>query len=161
MSAKFTRFLGGSLDPSYVDREIIRLTREGIWLADGLEITHAPTRDLFARSLAKDEAGYFLHIGFEMKRIEVEDTAYFVTQISGNSQDGFELTLNDQTKERLNAKTLRYQPGRLTCTIKNQEGSPEVAKFLRNPYWELLQNAQDIDGKFYLRIEGEWIGLGE
>ena len=83
MVAKFAKFNQGTPPPGYVDTEIIRLTRDGIWLADGEEISHEPTRRLFARSLKKDEKGYFLHIGREMRRIEVEDTAYFVEGLEG------------------------------------------------------------------------------
>src|SRR4051794_32128958 len=82
--------------PFFVDREVIVLTRNGVWLADGTEITHEPTAKLFARSLKKDERGYYLHIGRETKTIEVEDTAYFVTRIDGSPFEGFQLSINDE-----------------------------------------------------------------
>ncbi len=135
--------------PDYVDREVIRITRHGVWLADGDEITHEPTRRLFARSLKKDEEGYFLQIGREEKAIEVEDTAYFVTRIFGNPNEGYTLQISDETTERLIPTTLRHQPERLTCQIKNGQ---ETAKFLRNPYLELLNElSQDTEG-YYLEF---------
>lgn len=133
--------------PFFVDREVIILNREGIWIADGTEITHEPTRKLFARSLKKDEQGYFLHIGRETKRIQVQDTAYFVQRISGNPDQGVEVGLSDETQEKLDPSSLSYRPGRLTCRIK--EGSEE-AKFLRNPYFDLLRFLQEDEESYFL-----------
>jgi Protein of unknown function (DUF1285) len=159
MAAKITSFRKGNPPPGYVDTEIIRLTREGIWIADGHEISHEPTVALFARSLAKDEVGYFLHIGFEMKRIEVEDTAYFVTGLSGTAAEGYEVKINDGTLEKLIPETLEYLPGRLTCVIKSAEGTPEPAKFLKAPYIEILRDLQKESDKYFLVIQGKRIDL--
>ena len=101
--------------PFFVDREVIVLSKNGVWIADGVEITHEPTRKLFAKSLKKEKDGYHLHIGRETKKINVEDTAYFVIRIDGNSADGFLITLNDDSQETLDWATLSYQPGRLVC----------------------------------------------
>lgn len=133
----------------YVDREVIRLTRNGVWIADDAEITHEPTRDLFARSLKKDEQGYFLQIGRETKRIEVEDTAYFVQRFYGTPQgaQGIELQINDGTSERLDPLTLSYRPNRLTARIK---GKSEEAKFLSTAYNELLGFLQEDETAYFL-----------
>jgi hypothetical protein len=135
-------------NPPYEDREVIVVNKDGIWLADGSEITHEPTRRLFARSLKKDSEGYFLSIGRETKRIVVEDTAYFVERIVKNADSKIEnadvsLHLSDGTQETLDPGTLRYSPGRLTCRIKN--GSDE-AKFLRGPYYEILRDLESDQG---------------
>jgi hypothetical protein len=101
--------------PFFADRETIRLTRQGTWLSDGTEIDHEGTRRLFARSLFRDEQGYWLRIGPESKLIEVEDTAYFVTGLEGSPGGGYRVRLNDESVEPLDPATLRYAPGRLTC----------------------------------------------
>src|SRR5690242_17598119 len=100
--------------PFFVDNEVIVISRDGVWLADGHEITHEPTRKLFARSLFKDAEGYLLKIGRETKRIQVEDTAFFVRLIEGDPAEGYELSLSDDSRARLDPETLRYRPGRLT-----------------------------------------------
>jgi hypothetical protein len=140
----------------WTDNEVILLTRDGIWMADGEEISHEPTRKLFARSLKHDAEGYFLSIGRETKRIEVEDTAYFVHRIEGNHTDGFEIWLSDETRERLKPESLIYRPGRLSCKIKN--GSEE-AKFQRTPYIEILRAITEETGKHSLEIAGKKIQL--
>jgi hypothetical protein len=135
--------------PFFVDREVIVLTKQGIWLADGTEITHEPTRKLFAKSLKRDEAGYFLHIGKETKRIHVEDTAYFVSRMDGSPTNGILLWLSDESHETLDPKTLSYQPGRLTCKIKSHQ---EEAKFLHAAYFDLLKDLQEDSQTYYLEF---------
>jgi hypothetical protein len=136
---------------SYIDLEVIILTKEGVWMADGSEITHIPTRKLFARSLKKDADGYFLSIGRETKRIHVEDTAYFVERI-----EGLEAFLSDGSSEKIDPSTLAYQPGRLTMRIKN---GIEEAKFLRGPYHEILRDLEEENGSYFLKIAGTKLKL--
>lgn len=156
MAAKFSKFEQGTPPPGYVDTEVIRLTKNGVWLADGHEITHEPTTLLFAKSLKRDETSYFLHIGREMKRIVVEDTAYFVERIDGSPSQGFILHISDGTSEKLSPETLRYETGRLTCLIHSSE---DEAKFLSIPYMELLKLAEVDEEGYFLQIEGRRIGL--
>lgn len=135
--------------PFFVDREVIILTKNGIWLADGTEITHEPTRRLFAKSLKKDENGYFLEIGRETKRIEVEDTAYFVHRLDGDPISGYVLWLSDETQEKLKPETISYRPGRLSCGIKSNQ---EEAKFLHAPYFDLLKSLQEDKTSYFLEF---------
>jgi hypothetical protein len=156
MAAKFSKFEQGTPPLGYVDTEVIRLTKNGVWLADGHEITHEPTLRLFAKSLKRDEKSYFLHIGHEMKRIEVEDTAYFIERIEGAPSEGYTLFLNDGTSEKLNPQSLKYQTGRLTCLVHQGE---DEAKFLSIPYMELLKQAEEDDQGYFLLIEEKRIPL--
>jgi hypothetical protein len=142
--------------PFFIDREILVLTREGVWLADGTEITHEPTRRLFARSLVRDAEGYQLKIGRESKRVTVEDTAYFVLRIDGDPHAGYELLLSDETRERLDPKTLFYRPARLTARVK---GGSEEAKFLHAPYFDLLRELEEDGDSFFLTISGARVRL--
>ena len=128
-----------------VDLEVLTLNSEGIWLSDGNVISHEPTSVLFSRSLVKDVKGYVIKIGPESKRVIVEDTAYFITGITGDPDLGFRLKLSDQTQEDLVPDTLGYRPGRLVCRIKNGR---EVARFQRIPYFDLLKHLKE-DAEFY------------
>src|SRR4051812_28158490 len=104
--------------PVFIDRETIRLTKDGVFLSDGVEITHERTVEGFHRFLGRDETGYFIRIGSDFKRIEVEDTAYFVTDIDWRGDAGsesVELTLSNGVREKLDPATLGYRPDRLTC----------------------------------------------
>lgn len=142
--------------PFFVDTEVIRLTRNGIWLSDSVEIDHEQTRRMFAKSLERDAKGWLLKIGSETKRIEVEDTAYFVTRIEGTPSQGIDVCLSDESRERLDPATLTYRPGRLACRIK---GGKEEAKFLHAPYFELLKNLQEDDSFYWLDLGGKRVQL--
>jgi len=141
--------------PFFVDNEVIVLTRNGIWIADGTEISHEPTRKLFARSLKKDAEGYYLHIGRETKRITVEDTAYFVSRVDGDPRAGYEIWVNDETREPLDPASLKYRPGRLTCRL----GRGEEAKFLHAAYFDLLRHLEEDGREYFLTIQGNRIPL--
>lgn len=148
--------MSGQNAPIFVDNEVITLTRSGVWIADGMEITHEPTRRLFARSLKKDERGYYLHVGRETKRIDVEDTAYFIHRIDGDAAAGYELWLSDETKESLDGASLSYRPGRLVCRIK---GGSEEAKFLSAAYFDLLRGLEEDARTYFVIIAGARIEL--
>lgn len=135
--------------PLYIDREIVLLTKEGEWLSDGAEISHEGTRRMFSRNLKKDKEGWYIQVKHETKRIQVEDTAYFVTRIRGNPALGFTLDLSDETNEPLLPETLHYQPNRLTCRVKKSQFE---AKFLHAAYFDLLQFLQEDKTGFFLEI---------
>jgi predicted DCC family thiol-disulfide oxidoreductase YuxK len=141
-----------------VDREILTLTREGEWLADGQPIQHEPTRNLFSRSLRRRENGsWWLEIGRETKQVDVEDTALFVRLLEGSPESGLEIVLNDGTREPLRPETLLLVTERLTClTARGVE-----AKFLRAPYADLMMRALgERDGIYQLRIGGNDYRIG-
>jgi hypothetical protein len=121
----------------FISNEILRLTQSGIWLANGSEITHQSTVEAFFRNIHRDEQGYLIRIGKESKRIEVEDTAYFVTGLEGSAAKGFLITLSDQSQEKLVPSALSYRPGRLSVAIERR-GQKEEARFLHAPYFSLL-----------------------
>lgn len=135
----------------FIDRETILLSAEGKFLSDGEEITHERTVAAFHKHLGHDEEGYFIEIGRDFKRIEVEDTARFVQAIHWSSESQIELELLDGTTERLRPETLRLRDERLTCLVKDEK---EEAKFLRAPYLEFFLKAhlQEEAGKFHVVI---------
>ncbi|MGE0614347.1 MAG: DUF1285 domain-containing protein [Bacteriovoracia bacterium] len=135
--------------PFFVDNERIVLNRDGVWLADGTEITHEGTRRLFARSLRLEPDGWWLIVGRERKQIEVADTPYFVERIEGAPERGYVLFLNDETSEPLDPASLAYKPGRLSCRAKGEF----TAKFLRAPYFDLLKHLQEDDHHYYLTLQ--------
>ncbi len=144
--------------PTYEDREVLTLTREGEWLADGQPIQHEPTRNLFSRSLKRRTDGsWWLEIGRESKQVEVEDTALFVHVLEGAPDSGFELVLSDGTRESLRPETLLLVDGRLTCLSRQ---GVEV-KFLRAPYADLMMQALgEREGVYLLKIAGSEFRIG-
>lgn len=149
-----------NLETPFQDNETIRLTRDGIFLSNGEPITHERTIEAYHRFLRRDQDGYFIQIGKDSKRIEVEDTARFVREVEwiGNAHsERVELTLADGAKETLNVSTLSFRPDRLTCRVK---GLQEEAKFLRKAYLEFLMHALQDGEKLTVKIAGREYKVG-
>ncbi len=134
--------------------EKIFLRRDGVWIADGVEISHEGTRELFYRSVfrEKETSRYYLQIGIERLFITVEDTAFFVVSIEKASAYSAKLS---------NGKTLSIEPAQLSYVEDVVRGPSlyllledgERARFLSPAYYALLSHAVDEDDKY-----GIWLG---
>jgi len=144
------------LAPFFAEGEVIRLTRDGKWMSDDTEIDHEQTIRLFSRSLHHDEKGYYIRVGREAMRIIVEDTPYFVKSVEWIPALGLKLTLNDETQEMLKPDTLRYTEGRLVCRVKSNAFE---ARFMRQPYYEVLNRVETDPNGYFLRIDSKHIRL--
>lgn len=147
------------IDQSFfgIQEEII-LTKNGVWLSNGDEITHPGTLVGFSKNIYRNKNGYEIRIGQgekqEKKQIQVEDTIYFVRALEGNPEDGFLLILNDGRKIPLEPTSLKYKPGRLTCGVPHpNEGTTEEAKFLSAAYYELLNHVISTPKGFEITIQ--------
>lgn len=142
--------------------ENIILTKNGVWLSEGEEITHERTKLAFARNLYRCKDGYEIRIGQERKTIHVEDTLYFITSLEGSPEIGFTIRTNDLRIGELDPATLQYRPGRLTCRVPDpNSGLMEEAKFLSTAYYEILKHLTQDESGFSIMIEGKKIHLGE
>ena len=140
--------------------ESIILTKNGIWLSDGEEITHERMILAFSKNIFRCPEGFEIRIGTEKKVIHVEDTFYFVRGLDGSTETGFSIRLNDGRTLPLDPLTIRYQPGRLTCRVpSHQDSMQEEAKFLSSAYYELLRHLEKENDGFSLTIQGEKIFL--
>ncbi len=141
-------------------QETLTLSRDGVWLSNGQEITHEATVRAFFKFLHRDESGQWcIRIGQEQKPVTIEDTPAFVKAVMGSPTEGYRIRLlgKEETEEfeELEAGTLSYSPGRLTCRI----GSGWEARFLRGPYHELLRSVSRDEKGYYLKIKGARIDL--
>jgi hypothetical protein len=142
--------------------ENIILTKNGIWLSEGEEITHERTLLAFSRNIHRCKDGFEIRIGKESKTVHIEDTIFFVTSIEGAPEIGFSIHLNDQRVLELDPQTLQYKPGRLTCRVFDpNSGLNEEAKFLSPAYYEILKYMNQDESGFSITIEGHKIILGK
>ena len=150
----YAKSMDNSPSQLFIDRETIRLTAEGKFLSDGEEITHERTVAAFHKHLGHDDEGYFIQIGKDFKRVEVEDTGRFVRTLNWISETKIELKLLDGTVELLKPETVRFREGRLTALVKDEK---EEAKFLRAPYLEFFLKAhvKEDSGKYHAIIAGK------
>jgi hypothetical protein len=155
--------MSAQLDSSFFGiYENIVLTKQGAWLSNGEEIAHERTVQTFSKNVFRSKDGFEIRLGTEHKTIHVEDTVYFVTGISGTPEVGFELSLNDGRRVSLDATTLRYRPGRLTCQVLDSRNEiHEDAKFLNQAYYQLLNDIEKTDAGFILKIQGKTVVLSK
>ncbi|MEW5980326.1 MAG: DUF1285 domain-containing protein [Acidobacteriota bacterium] len=141
------------------------LDKEGRWFHEGCEITHARTLRLFSRSLTRDVDGrYWIEIGAERARVEVEDTAYQVRSVtvirtSAGIPFDYVLHLSDGVEELLDPATLAVgKRNVLYCSVRN--GS-ERARFLRQAYYQLCEcfECGDEDRSYWVPWRGQKMTL--
>ena len=153
--------MSGQVDSSFFGFfEQIILTKNGVWLSNGEEITHEGTVLAFSRNIYRGKNGYELRIGNEHKQIFIEDTMYFITSIEGVPELGFTIRTNDQRVGELDPATLQYKPGRLTCKVPDPKtGMNEEAKFLSAAYYEFLKYVEHDETSYWITVEGQKIIL--
>ncbi len=136
----------------------ICLDKEGNWYHEGVRITHARTLALFSQSIQRDPKSgrYYLEVGEHSGWIDVEDTPYFVHEVTaedgaGGPPRGFRLRLSDMTEEALDPETLRVGRNNvLYCDVKG--GLP--ARFLRKAYYQMAAFFEQSEGAFVLSMGG-------
>jgi hypothetical protein len=136
----------------------LRIDKDGRWFFQGEEITHRKTYLLYSRSLTRDKSGQIiLRVGREQCPVEVEDAPFVVTTVEFipyglDGQEAIWLTLNDETREKLDPATLRIGPGNIPyCKVR--EGMFE-ARFSRNAYQLLVPHIQhdEKENRFSLSL---------
>lgn len=136
------------------------LDKEGRWFHEGVEITHRRTSLLFSRNLQRGpDDGYYIELGSERARVEVEDTPYTVKSVTVLNGDGgnpkaYILHLNDETEEFLDPRALTVgKKDVMYCRVKQ---GAERARILRSAYYQIcLQietNAEE--NRFWLPCGG-------
>ena len=130
----------------------IHFGKDGWWYANDERIQNQRINTLFSQCLHQTEAGsYEIVIGRDRAGVEIEDTPYVVTQVTGSPSQGFIIRLNDESEEALAPQTLSIGDNDiLYCRIKDQV---HPARFLRSAYYQLTEYVREDEksGEFVLR----------
>lgn len=139
----------------FVKGEKIFLRKDATWIADGVEITHDKTRDLFFKSIHWDstQKQYYLEVGYERIFIEVEDTPYFVVSIERQTPGPVLAKLSNFTDTPI--ETVAYANEALYLTLS----SGQKARFLSAAYYDLLRDLQEDPKYYFLELAGKRINL--
>lgn len=113
----------------------------------------------FYQHLLKDESGYFIQIGRQHCRIEVEDTVYVVravywTGIGNKFEENVRLLLSDDSIETLDPETLRIgQENILYCRVK---ASRFDARFSTSSYYHFAENIiyDPLNNGYFIELQG-------
>ena len=138
----------------------IKFGQDGRWYCDGEVIPNKAICRLYARAMTIGDDGVArLRLGEDRADVEIEDTPWVVTQVDGDPSRGFDVLLNDETREPLDPATLRVGPRHvLYCRVK---GGRHEARFLRPAYYELLRHAEaGTRGRLELRVGTRRVPLG-
>ena len=142
----------------------IRVDREGVWHHEGARFERASLVRLFASILRKEEGGYFLVTPQEKLRIVVEDAPLLAVECEcAGEGDDQEILLRTQTDDvvRLDAE----HPFWMKEGAKGPRPYIHVrdglnALVARAPYYQLIDLAEEADGRLWLRSAGARFDLG-
>jgi hypothetical protein len=131
----------------------ISFGKDGWWYANDERIQNRRINVLFSQHLRRTTAGtYEIAIGWDKVAVEIDDTPYVVTCVTGDPQQGFTLRLNDESEEPLDPSSLYIdQDNVLYCKVKARD---YTARFLRPAYYQLTAHVQEeaATGAFLLRL---------
>ncbi|MSQ48422.1 MAG: DUF1285 domain-containing protein [Deltaproteobacteria bacterium] len=133
----------------------ISFGKDGCWYANDERIHNRRINVLFSQHLRKTPAGtYEIAIGWDRVAVEIDDTPYVITRVSGDAEKGFTLRLNDESEEALAPHTLHVgQEHVLYCRVK---GNEHLARFLRPAYYQLTAHVrEDTNTPAYLLKVGD------
>jgi 8-oxo-dGTP pyrophosphatase MutT (NUDIX family) len=138
-----------AIERSGQDLPPLFLTRRGVFLQEGEEISHERTAELLHSSLHRTPSGLF-HVSIDDDELDVvvEDTPRFVRAYD---RDSGKLKLSDGMEEALDPKTLRVRPDNtLVCQLRSGWG----ALFLSPAYYEIAKDIREESGKYLLHFRG-------
>ncbi len=129
------------------------IDKRGNWFQDGIKIQHRLTYLYNNKHLQRDDKGrYFLDEGSGKLYIKVEDTPFVVKMVDKQEED-FYIILNDETKEKLDLKTLSINDENVPYA-KIKDGVFE-ARFTRPAYYEFMKYLKKEDDDYYIVSKAE------
>lgn len=128
------------------------IDKEGNWSQDGITVSHRWTYLHNNKLLRQDEEGrYYVDEGSGRLYVEVEDTPFVVKMIY-KREDGFYVSLNDETEEKLDLDKLWMNQDNIAYTrVKNDKYQ---ARLLRPAYYELTKYVYQEGDDFYIEVNG-------
>ena len=135
----------------------LRVSRDGGWYDDDVEVTHPGVLANLQGNLRRDAQGYFIQTRVRIP-VVVEDVPWIVTRLERRGE-ALSVLLNDDTREEIDPLTLRVGAGDVPyCTVK--DGAFE-ARFSRAAAFQLLALADydETTGRGTLRLGRREISL--
>ena len=142
----------------------IRIDKEGKWFYQGLPIINENIYRHLNQCVIKDKQGrYLLEMDGQKCYLEVEDTPFVIQAVAvdrlPSGDDALHVTVNDGSKEALDASTLRIgEDNILYCKIK---AGVFEARFTRAGYYQLAQFLQQDEKGYCLVVEDKKTPLPE
>jgi len=148
-----------SESPESIPPCLIFIDKEGRWYHQGVEMIHRDFVQLFYQNMRMDSEGrYIIEWDGATCYVDVEDTAFVVTRVSYEVEEGgersrFLLSLSDDSLEALAPETLRVGKDHvLYCSVKS---AAFPARFSRPAYYQLAQHIEEDKGVYLLPLNGQ------
>lgn len=148
-----------------LENKTIRVNARGEWF-HGDEALHPRVAELFRRHIVVDTDGtYILHLQHQRAPLVVEDTPFFVRQVSieksGTVIDHIDLQVSDGAVEPLDPATLRQgHDNVLYCTIR-RSGRAVRCRFTQQLYHTLMLEAETTENGHVLTVGGQRWSIGK
>lgn len=154
-------------NPHYCGEAGFQILADGTWLHEGTRITREPLVRLFASILRKDADGRtYLVTPAEKILVEVADAPFLAIRADrtgAGADQSIVFTTNTGDIVTLGSA----HPLRVTIDPETREPRPYVlvrgrleARILRAPFYELVEWAEERDGKLGVLSQGTWFALG-
>lgn len=138
----------------------IHFGKDGWWYANDERIQNRRINVLFSQHLCRNpEGAYEIAIGWDKVTVEIEDTPYVITRVTGDPAQGFTLRLNDESDEQLDPATLSIgHDNVLYCRVKARA---YPARFLRPAYYQLTAYVEEdtTTNLFSLRVGNQVVTI--
>lgn len=132
--------------------EGVRVLPDGTWRVGGFPILHAPSLRLLKSRLVFDDEGAFIEDGPKRLPVRVDGPAFEVVSLVLDPQgQEARALLDDGSEEAVTGATLTMneKTGRFECATR---GGRARAVFSRAAHQVLLDNVEEEDGAFFLRV---------
>ena len=116
----------------------LAIDRDGGWLHDGIEVTHAGVLKNLWENLRIDAEGHYLQIGPYRVPGEVAD-APFVTVRLEPAGERLALTLSDGTTETVDPTTLSFRQSVPYCRVKSGAFEARLSRAAAHQLWRLVE----------------------
>lgn len=126
---------------------------DGRWYNDDEPINNARIAKLFSKCLRQaDDGRWQIAMADERAFVEIQDTPWVVTSVSGDAAHGFTVRLNDDSEEPLDASSLTV--GEANVLYTRVKDGRYRARFLRPAYYQLAPAIAERDARFVLATAG-------
>ncbi len=129
----------------------MRIDAEGRWFHEGSEIKRKGLVQLFASVLLKEGEDYFLVTPIEKARIQVEDVPFLVVEYQHSGNDLIFRTNLDDLIELSREQPIELRQNQLGELPYIKVRDELWARFNRNVYYQLIEEAQERESGLYLQ----------
>ncbi|WP_309629626.1 DUF1285 domain-containing protein [Brevundimonas sp.] len=140
----------------------IVIRKDGVWMHENSPIGRAELVRLFSTVLRRDPDGYHLVTPVEKMRIEVEDLPFRAVTMQ---RDGGDLVFTTDVGDETRAGP--DHPIVVETDPTTGEPAPRVhvradleARIVRTVFYDLVEMAEERDGRLQIRSGGVWFPLG-